>query len=286
MRFSDLASYNIRVLSFICSLLIIPIHASFLGQGLEMSRIERTVMTVISNGICRVAVPFFFVVSGFFLALKYRPTLAWYGGALRKRFFSLYIPFVLWNIIYFCLQLVNGKGFDCAGQRILGYDLTIYPSCMQFWFLQTLFIAVILSVVLLPLLRTWSTALLVMGGLLIGSALNDYGLRLSQQLSLINFFYISLGAVLAFNWDSIPLTRLPCVSLWKMPASLLSLSFFIYASHHIGINLASIVLSHLKMPLLAAYCFKIMSGVAVGIGGGLLFRRYLPRIYDLLTGHR
>ena len=129
MKISQKLSEWIRAVSFFAALLIVPIHASFLGR-VEMSSVEYWTMTIISNGICRVAVPWFFVVSGFFLALSYKG----YWALLKKRFQSLYVPFVIWNAIYFGFQLVNGKGLGNLTERILGWHPVMDVACMQFWY--------------------------------------------------------------------------------------------------------------------------------------------------------
>lgn len=180
----------IRVVSFVCALLIVPIHASFIGRA-EMSGATYWTMKILSDGICRVAVPWFFVVSGFFLALTYKGYLL----LLKKRFKTLYIPFVMWNIIYFGFQLLNGKGFAHAPARILGHDPFEQVACMQFWYLKTLFVVFLFSPIFIWLVRKlkWCVPTLF----LIGWAAHDFGLRLPQMLELSNFFFITLGMLLA-----------------------------------------------------------------------------------------
>ena len=286
MKLSDITSQNIRALSFICALLIVPIHASYLGQGVSMTRFERCVMFVISDGVCRVAVPFFFIVSGFLLAVKFRPTKIWYGNILRKRFKSLYVPFLLWNVIYFCFQLANGKGFVDVAERILGYNVFVYPSCMQFWYLQSLFIVILIAPFLLSILRSKCISIMLLLFCLIGVATNNYGINLPQPLFLINFFWMFVGAILAFNWDVVTEKVKIRFSLEFISPELARLSFFVYASHYIGINLVSVALKVVHIPLLCAYFIKIAAGVVMGVGGGFVCRKFLPRVYFLLTGGR
>lgn len=79
-------SNKIKNLSFLCSLAVVAIHCGWDEDSLMKS--------FFCEGVARIAVPFFFVVSGYFLA-RHIGEDGWYKQELRKRVASLLIP-------YFC----------------------------------------------------------------------------------------------------------------------------------------------------------------------------------------
>ncbi len=111
----------------------------------------------ISDGICRVAVPFFFLISGilFFRNFKsFEPSLFKYN--IKKRFKTIVIPFIIWSVFGFSLfaflQLFSVTR-DFFYQNIIArgsirdifIDIFIYPLNYQLWFLQELFILALAS---------------------------------------------------------------------------------------------------------------------------------------------
>lgn len=274
----------IRVVSFLCALLIVPIHASFLGQQVELSAFDRAIITVLSDGICRIAVPAFFVISGFFLAIGWRKNQgkSWYCSLLKKRFRTLYIPFVLWNMIYFAFQLVNGKGWGQFIERILGWNLFVKPACMQFWYLQTLFVFILLAPVFIWIFRKRIFGCVTLIVLLLLS----FYLKLTQVLQLSNFFFVSLGVLLGFNIEYFE-GIVCCIP--SPPRRLLQIahySFFLYAVHYIFINLTAKALSFYSLPILAVYFSKIFTGIVLSLCCASFVKQYLPQSYKLLTGGR
>ena len=69
--------------------LVVMAHVSYLGGG---SVLISTYYFVIS----RVAVPLFFMVSGYLLLRKEEP----YGEFFRKRALKVVLPFLIWSVIY------------------------------------------------------------------------------------------------------------------------------------------------------------------------------------------
>lgn len=279
MKISQKLSDWIRAVSFFAALLIVPIHASFLGR-VEMSSVEYWTMTIISDGICRVAVPWFFVVSGFFLALSYKN----YGVLLKKRFQSLYVPFVIWNIIYFGFQLVNGKGFGNLTERIFGWHPVVDVACMQFWYLKTLFVMILLAPVILFMVRKawWAVLALCFAGWIT----NDFGLAFPQALRLFNFFFIVLGIALGYHVGLVEklVAYLPDAPRCLMP--FVGFSFFLYAIHFIFINILSKVLTVVYLPLLVQYFAKIIVATTLSLATAAILKRFVPKWYGLLVGGR
>lgn len=147
----DKKIYNsIDLTKFICAILIITIHISPFGSNGENSIISYLNFGI-QDYIARIAVPFFFMASGFFL---YRKTLlADFDPELSKKYciriFQLYI---IWTIIY--SPLIIGRFFnDKQGlvHAILVFvrDTIFTGSYTQLWYLNGLIVAVIITSVLL-----------------------------------------------------------------------------------------------------------------------------------------
>lgn len=152
-----------------------------------------------TDTISRCAVPCFFVMSGFFLALKFEPTLAWYRDTLKKRFFSLYVPFVIWNVLYLIRNSFLEHQNLFSAKTILGYDLMVSPGFGMFWYIQVVLFAVILSPLWLPILRSRIGAALSIAALAVGWLTGNFGHYYSLQLSFGNFLWLFIGAAAAFH---------------------------------------------------------------------------------------
>ena len=162
MKIDNKASERIKATGFLCALLVVTIHSATLAD--DMPRAVRILQNIGTNTVSRLAVPWFFVISGFFLANKAfeeNTSLSiWYRMSLHKRLMSLAIPYFLWNVIYYVFKILTGKcGFDvwhCFAQ-ITGLDYGGYsPACGQFWYVRCLFVYILLSPVFVAAIwRKW-----------------------------------------------------------------------------------------------------------------------------------
>lgn len=112
-------SSKISNLSVLCALLVVLIHVGFpsdeIGFGWFCDRF-------LVEGFSRVAVPFFFVVSGFFLSRHFDEP-GWYSRELRKRLSSLLVPYVVWLLIGTALVFPVMALADHMAHRPLGYTV-------------------------------------------------------------------------------------------------------------------------------------------------------------------
>ncbi len=84
-------------MAFLSAFLVVLIHARH--GCLLRNPIDNWAAYMICNGICTIAVPFFFCTSGFFLA-GHTMKDGWWGGEIKKRLRTLLLPFVVWSLIY------------------------------------------------------------------------------------------------------------------------------------------------------------------------------------------
>lgn len=103
-------SVKIKSLGFLCTVMVVFRHGYNL-QAFGLNFYDTSYVTFVENGISKlteVAVPYFFIVSGFFFFRS-----SYYGKGefihmLYKKFHSLFIPFIFWNIVGIIpLMLVN-----------------------------------------------------------------------------------------------------------------------------------------------------------------------------------
>lgn len=157
MVISSYNSQKIKVLNLVMILLVLYIHSYYLevtDYNIAMSLQKFTG----NNGLSRVAVPLFFLLSG----------MLFFNGAThvgqcfqkqKKRIRSLLLPYLLWNIIfvlwYVILQNLPGIGgfinSDMIGKVMGGSlfngikELFWSPAAFQLWFLRDLLFIVLLA---------------------------------------------------------------------------------------------------------------------------------------------
>ena len=109
-------SRRLAVMGFLCACMIVLIHCTT-RPSLDPNQWQWWVVNLFgADGFCRIAVPYFFVASGFFLVGKIHEG-GWYFTAVKKRIRTLLIPFVVWAFI--------GIAFDWGmyhGIRLTGYN--------------------------------------------------------------------------------------------------------------------------------------------------------------------
>jgi len=149
-------SQKIAELSLFTTFLIVAlhVHADFVpGSGAYF-------FYTVLRGLAAIAVPYFCLVSGYFLAV-HMGEKGWWGSALRKRVHSLLIPFFFWNVaawlFYFAfhhLAALKGISFgDGYVQGItpgrvaawLGFDPFDYPMHGHYWYVRMLWVFVLVS---------------------------------------------------------------------------------------------------------------------------------------------
>ena len=114
------------------------------------------IQNFISNGITRIAVPLFFLISGYLFISNSSFTLQDYKIKISKRFRTLVIPYLFWALLglllYFALQsFPQSQGFFTK-KLIKDYSFLEWlnaifnePIPYQLWFLRDLIIMVLIS---------------------------------------------------------------------------------------------------------------------------------------------
>ena len=154
MVFIDKALSNkLANMGFLCALLVLLIHCPDASTG-HNDILKRALKWVMPGALKSVANSYFFLAAGFFIG-GHVLSKGWYVTEVRKRFHSLFIPYVVLNLTWFaCMALYQhgnirfGAGdahpvemFDIA--RALGFASWGNPLIGPLWFVKTLLVFVL-----------------------------------------------------------------------------------------------------------------------------------------------
>ncbi len=137
-------------------LMVVFIHAQNVNDrinGFEASPWNRNFQDFISSGLCFIAVPLFFMMSGFFFFREVM-TLGDFVPLIKKRVKTLLVPYFIVSLLGICffifLQSVPfakkyfNNQLDLAPLALLKTWL-LFPLPYQLWFLRNLFVLSLLS---------------------------------------------------------------------------------------------------------------------------------------------
>lgn len=276
---------------------------------------------------------------------------------MKRRFASLYLPLVFWNVLYLGMLWAAHRQFpefplfrelnlSFPTANWLDYvnavfGVTQHPIALQFWFVRDLFVTALISPLLWWVLRgaPYIGMAILCGAWIIGS-----GLVVFFRTDVVFFFY--LGAFLRIRRASLQIsggatvvlmaiyvtlvvlralapmvldlsghrpelltaaTRsmrvIGVVACWGLCLRLAStrpgaivasyggLAFFLYAIHYPLIDVIKIVFwrwvpAQSDGWMILHYAATVTATLAIGIGGGLLLARIVPRAFALLNGGR
>jgi hypothetical protein len=149
-------SQKIRNLSLLLMVLVAFIHGyninlRFTDGSVEAAYSLRFFEGFISDGICRVAVPMFFAISGFLATVSLGKTFHWkgYGTLLGKRIKSLLIPYLLVSalgiitvwillVIPFSKPFFNNYSLEYTPWKRWIWIWTLSPVPYPLWFMRFL----------------------------------------------------------------------------------------------------------------------------------------------------
>ncbi|EKY4195043.1 acyltransferase [Vibrio harveyi] len=203
MKLDTISSERLSILRFLLIIGVVFIHASNPSIN-NVSYFSNTLEKFISDGLARVSVPLFFMISGYLFFLGCNWSLDKYKVKLKSRFNSLVIPFLFWNIttlaVFFLVQInpTTSTLFSGNGQLISEYNsfdfinaiigINRLPISFQFWFIRDLIIVIILSPIFALFFKRKSLSKIVLLCLLILWFFNLWPINIPSIASVM-FFY-------------------------------------------------------------------------------------------------
>lgn len=138
---NDRFSKKNLMFSFFCSILVMMIHTTNLQAYSITNGIVYYIEIIVTNFIAPIAVPFFFINSGFWLYSKKRSSI----DVFKSRFKSLVLPYILWNIIFMiAFYILTYCGLSKVGVINNLCDVLMgvffYKYNYVFWFMHQLII--------------------------------------------------------------------------------------------------------------------------------------------------
>lgn len=198
-------SHKIRNLSAVSILMVLYIHMYY-TEGANMPLLNMVEHTV-GYGLCSVAVPLFFIISGYLFFLKVPDGLRSITEKLKKRCRTLLIPYLIANILTFVFYIsldvladmipaigsvLNTRVIPEIQEKGVFFALNLIfinpPIAFQLWFIRDLMVVLLLSPLMYLLMKRVSTA---RNGWLIPVALSVlYCLSSDDYVEAFVWFYI------------------------------------------------------------------------------------------------
>ena len=148
-------SNKLKNMSLFMTFFVVILHSNNLENS-SVLNVNTLVQNVIGQGIVRIAVPMFFVISGYLFFYKFKPSTEAFISKYKKRFKSLFIPYFIWCtgwlIILYLVELTAFGRAMFSDRIIADYNAVelfkntyIYPLPYQFWYIRALMINVVIS---------------------------------------------------------------------------------------------------------------------------------------------
>lgn len=218
-------SAKIANMGILCAFLVLCIHAPISKEATDAARFFRAIW---SHGLGKIAVPFFFVAAGFFLAGHVGED-GWWRREVGKRVRTLIVPLLLWCLIYFLISPIMALIANMIASRPLMTNIELIPSGNTLlrisalhpfeepylgvlWFVRMLIVLVIFSPFLVKLTNPLIILLLYSLQALVGPELG--GTPIWWKFTLLKGFFpicgcaaFCFGAMLRFHKVSLAVSR-------------------------------------------------------------------------------
>lgn len=231
---AELLSESIDLLRFPLALLVVYAHigpwvVNLIDANFSMLSgrgIYNIIGIVGSHALAHITVPVFYMISGFLFFYNFK-TWSWdkYKRKMRSRFWTLLVPYVLWNLVSFLFVLpykfradIFGGGsmdnmmafvgenywriftdyiaWDADNYNLFGINMRASgPFDLPLWFLRDLIVCTVFTPVIFYAVRKLKSWLIMV--LFVCYATRFW--TLIPGFSILAFFYFTLGAYFALN---------------------------------------------------------------------------------------
>ena len=218
-------SEKLKIISFISMIMVVFLHSytlvvkSLTGNVVLTNGYNLFIQDFFSQGITRVAVPLFFMISGYLFYLKMEGTFSEFVIKFKKRIKTLALPYIFWSIwgllFYFVLQLLPQSKPFFTKELIRDYSLntllnTIFlnPISFQLWFLRDLIVIVFLSPIIYWTIRYIKFVSVI---IFLIAWFNNFDFIIFSNEALLFFVF---GAFLSLEKKKLPIQDLSMQYYW------------------------------------------------------------------------
>ena len=131
-------NYGLDIVRALACYLVIQVHAGefyYIGEGGVVSSGDGPFWVGILNSLCRIAVPLFVLLTGFFLL----PVKEDMSVFFKKRFTRVLAPFFVWCVLYAIYWAFTGKtGWVEAGVNVLHIPVNFGTEVGHLWYIYML----------------------------------------------------------------------------------------------------------------------------------------------------
>ena len=252
----------------------------------------------------------FFV--GFGVLMAVLPGVSKYMNSSVMPLFSNPVGEILRSIFYDA-----GNGSPCAFQLWFLRDLILIVATSPLWYLLLKHLRWILVVTCfcltylhIPFIPFYALFWFLLGGQLV-QVKNKYGGASITGFTIVVFLFLSVVQLFMpgmIDWElvKIPIIILGLISIWgiydmvlgkdfklsdyRWLATACQFTFFIYLFHEPTLNIVRklivVVLGKNEFGYLTSYLISPWIFAVCAVFAGLLFRKYLPKVYNICTGGR
>ena len=303
---SQLITDSITILRFPLIVAIVFIHTFIAGQPNIDGKINVEygqypmydfLDHIVRICLAEIAVPLFFVISGFLFFYQCNFNRETYRNKLRKRIHSLLIPYLLWNTMYLffvmIVQQLQPSSTSLDRKLIMDYSfidiLDSYwhfdgvcrgygPICGPLWFIRDLMIVNLFSPIVYFCIKNKRVVFLFLLGVLYILGIN----LLTPGLSSTVFFFYSIGAWASVNQLDVDLSgRMGVLSMGVCVLLLIAdVSLWMIGAHYDYLHRFFIVtgiFAFLSFSMMIVLRRKI--GITIRYLAGCSFFIYLSHMY-------
>lgn len=194
-------------LRLICSFMIVGVHCANHDILGEEYTISIAAQSAINTYIFYVAVPLFFIMSGFFF--YYKLSQEDFLTKWKKRLIHTTFLYLLWNIIYTIYKLVKtnisflsslGRNHNVVSINMenLLEGIFLFKYNVPWWFMFQLLILELLAPVIWKALQKKSSTICLAGTVLVLAILSEVGILSVPYVRFYSFVYYLAGVIIAY----------------------------------------------------------------------------------------
>ncbi len=218
-------------MSIVCAVLVVLMH---IWPEAKIGSLTWCIHRSLNDGFGRVAVPYFFVVSGFFLA-KHVEETGWWRRAVGNRIRTLLIPYLIWNLLWMLFPLAHTILKNPAAlQQLLSHshfpalraiNPLVLPPLYPTWYIRALLLFVILSPLFVILLKQYPRTTIIVFVLLYAGFYRSEGIPFGTLKAFPNTVFPLEGCVYFLFGMNVSING----GRWNIPRRLAAAALFVSA---------------------------------------------------------